>query len=172
LHRPILLAGASGGAPLPRHAADFSCTMRHALHVDHRGGKFINLPRGIAMTSKLHDKGLAMRKEVLGAAHVEKTLAGVDKYTQPLQEIVNEYVWGAVWARPGLKPRDRSMITIAMLTALNRPQELKTHIRAALTNGVTREEISEILLHANVYCGAPAAVDAFRMMREVFDAVA
>ena len=122
------------------------------------------------MTSQLHDKGLAMRKEVLGAAHVEKTLAAADQYTQPLQDIVNEYVWGAVWARPGLKPRDRSMITISMLTALNRPQELKTHIRAALTNGVKREEISEILLHANVYCGAPAAVDAFRAMREVFDA--
>jgi 4-carboxymuconolactone decarboxylase len=122
------------------------------------------------MTSKLHDQGLAMRKQVLGAAHVEKTLSTVDKYTQPLQEIVNEYVWGAVWARPGLKPRDRSMITIAMLVAQNRPQELRTHIRAALTNGVTREEISEILLHANVYCGAPAAVDAFRAMRDVFDA--
>ena len=122
------------------------------------------------MKSKLHDKGLALRKKVLGAAHVEKTLATVDRYTQPLQDIVNEYVWGAVWARPGLKPRDRSMITISMLTALNRPQELKTHIRAALTNGVTREEISEILLHSVVYCGAPAAVDAFRMMREVFDA--
>ena len=123
------------------------------------------------MTSKLHDQGLAMRKQVLGAAHVEKTLSTVDKYTQPLQEIVNEYVWGAVWARPGLQPRDRSMITISMLTALNRPQELRTHIRAALTNGVTREEIMEILLHANVYCGAPAAVDAFRGMREVFAAV-
>jgi 4-carboxymuconolactone decarboxylase len=120
------------------------------------------------MASQLHDKGLAMRKQVLGAAHVEKTLSTVDKYTQPLQEIVNEYVWGAVWARPGLKPRDRSMITIAMLVAQNRPQELRTHIRAALTNGVTREEVSEILLHANVYCGAPAAVDAFRAMREVF----
>ena len=122
------------------------------------------------MTSKLHDQGLAMRKQVLGAAHVEKTLSTVDKYTQPLQEIVNEFVWGAVWARPGPKPRDRSMITIAMLVAQNRPQELRTHIRAALTNGVTREEVSEILLHANVYCGAPAAVDAFRAMREVFDA--
>ena len=122
------------------------------------------------MTSELHDQGLALRKEVLGAAHVEKTLAATDQYTQPLQEIVNEYVWGAVWARPGLKPRDRSMITISMLTALNRPQELKTHIRAALTNGVTREEISEILLHANVYCGAPAAIDAFSIMREVFAA--
>jgi 4-carboxymuconolactone decarboxylase len=122
------------------------------------------------MTSKLHDEGLAMRKQVLGATHVEQTLAAGDRYTQPLQEIVNEYQWGAVWTRPGLKPRERSMITISMLTALNRPQELKTHIRAALTNGVTREEISEILLHANVYCGAPAAVDAFAIMREVFTA--
>src|SRR5258705_1301767 len=139
------------------------CGMRCA---GRRGNETRQLNEGTAMTSKLHDKGLAMRKEVLGAAHVEKTLSTVDKYTQPLQEIVNEYVWGAVWARPGLKPRDRSMITIAMLVAQNRPQELKTHIRAALTNGVTREEVSEILLHANVYCGAPAAVDAFRMMRE------
>ncbi len=122
------------------------------------------------MTSKLHDQGLAMRKQVLGVAHVEKTLAAADQYTQPLQEIVNEYVWGAVWTRPGLPPRERSMITISMLTALNRPAELRTHIRAALTNGVTREEISEILLHANVYCGAPAAIDAFSAMREVFDA--
>ena len=122
------------------------------------------------MTSKLHDRGLEMRKQVLGAAHVERTLADVDQYTQPLQEMVNEYCWGAVWARPGLAPRLRSMITIAMLTAQNRPQELRTHLRAALTNGVTREEISEILLHANVYCGAPAAVDGFRAMREVFAA--
>ena len=122
------------------------------------------------MTSKLYERGLEMRKQVLGAAHVEKTLAATDQYTQPLQEIVNEYVWGAVWARPGLEPRFRSMITVAMLIALNRPQELRTHIRAALTNGVTREQIMEILLHANVYCGAPAAVDAFRAMREVFAA--
>jgi 4-carboxymuconolactone decarboxylase len=107
---------------------------------------------------------------VLGAAHVERTLASTDQYTQPLQEMVNEYCWGAVWSRPGLEPRFRSMITVAMLVALNRPHELKTHLRAALTNGVTREQISEILLHANVYCGAPAAVDAFRSMREVFAA--
>ena len=123
------------------------------------------------MTSKLHDKGLAMRKEVLGAAHVERTLATVDKYTQPLQEIVNEYVWGAVWARPGLETRVRCLLTISMLTALNRPNELKTHMRAALNNGVTREEIMETLLQANVYCGAPAAVEAFRCMREVYAAV-
>ena len=122
------------------------------------------------MISKLHERGLEMRKRVLGAAHVERTLASTDQYTQPLQEMVNEYCWGAVWSRPGLDPRIRSMITVAMLTALNRPVELSTHLRAALTNGVTREEIAEILLHANVYCGSPAAVDAFRTMREVFAA--
>jgi 4-carboxymuconolactone decarboxylase len=122
------------------------------------------------MPSKLHERGLELRKQVLGAEHVERTLAGADRFSQPLQEMVNEFCWGAVWARPGLDLRARSMITVAMLTALNRPNELKTHIRAALGNGVTREEISEILLHANVYCGAPAAVDAFRSMREVFAA--
>jgi 4-carboxymuconolactone decarboxylase len=122
------------------------------------------------MTSKLYERGLEMRKQVLGAAHVEQTLANTDKFTQPLQDMVNEYCWGAVWSRPGLEPRIRSMLTVAMLTALNRSHELKTHLKAALTNGVTREEISEILLHANIYCGAPAAVDAFRSMREVFAA--
>jgi 4-carboxymuconolactone decarboxylase len=122
------------------------------------------------MTIKLYERGLAMRKEVLGAAHVEQALANTDKFTQPLQDMVNEYCWGAVWSRPGLEPRIRSMLTVAMLTALNRSHELKTHLKAALTNGVTREEISEILLHANIYCGSPAAVDAFRSMREVFAA--
>ena len=122
------------------------------------------------MASKLYERGLEMRKKVLGAAHVEQTLANTDKFSQPLQEMVNEYCWGAVWSRPGLQPRIRSMITVAMLTALNRPAELKTHIRAALGNGVTRGEISEILLHGNIYCGAPAAVDAFRCMREAFAA--
>jgi 4-carboxymuconolactone decarboxylase len=120
------------------------------------------------MTSKLYERGLEMRKKVLGAEHVDAALAATDKFTQPLQDIVNEYAWGAVWARPGLEPRVRSMLTISMLTALNRSQELKTHIRGALNNGVTREEVMETLLHANVYCGAPAAVEAFRCMREVF----
>ena len=120
------------------------------------------------MTSKLHDQGLAMRKQVLGAAHVEQTLAAADKYTQPLQEIVNEYVWGAVWTRPGLPPRERSMITISMLTALNRPAELRTHISAALTNGVTRDEIKEVLVQVGAYCGIPAALEAFKIATEVF----
>jgi 4-carboxymuconolactone decarboxylase len=123
------------------------------------------------MTTELHERGLAMRKKVLGTAQVEQTYAGVDKFTQPFQEVINEYVWGAVWARPGLETRVRCLLTIGMLTALNRPNELKTHMRAALNNGVTREEIMETLLQANVYCGAPAAVEAFRCMREVYAAV-
>ena len=120
------------------------------------------------MSTELHERGLAMRKQVLGAAQVEQTYKNVDKFTQPFQELVNEYVWGAVWARPGLETRTRCLLTIGMLTALNRPNELKTHMRAALDNGVSREEIMETLLQANVYCGAPAAVEAFRCMREVF----
>jgi 4-carboxymuconolactone decarboxylase len=122
------------------------------------------------MPSKLHERGLAVRREVLGAPRVDATLASADAFSQPLEEVMNEYVWGAVWARPGLERRTRSMLTISMLIALNRSSELKTHMCGALTNGVTREEISEILLHANVYCGAPAAVEAFRCMREVFAA--
>ncbi len=123
------------------------------------------------MSTELHERGLAMRKQVLGAAQVEQTYKSVDKFTQPFQELVNEYVWGAVWARPGLETRTRCLLTIGMLTALNRPNELKTHMRAALDNGVSREEIMETLLQANVYCGAPAAVEAFRCMREVFAAI-
>ena len=123
------------------------------------------------MTTELHERGLARRKEVLGAAQVAQTYKSVDKFTAPFQEVVNEYVWGAVWARPGLETRTRCLLTIGMLTALNRPHELKTHMRAALDNGVTREQITETLLQANVYCGAPAAVEAFRCMREVFAAI-
>jgi 4-carboxymuconolactone decarboxylase len=122
------------------------------------------------MPSTLYERGLEMRKQVLGAEFVEATLKATDKFTQPLQDVINEFMWGAVWARPGLELRIRSMITISMLTALNRSNELRTHIGAALNNGVTREEVSEILLHANVYCGAPAAAEAFRCMREAFNA--
>ncbi len=120
------------------------------------------------MVSNLQERGIEMRKKVLGAEYVEQTLASTDKFTQPLQELVNEYCWGAVWARPGLEVRIRSMLTVAMLAALNRPRHLKTHLRAALTNGVTREEISEILMQAGIYCGLPAAVDGFQVAQEVF----
>ena len=121
--------------------------------------------------SKAFKAGLATRKKVLGADYVERSFKNADPFSRPFQDYATECAWGMVWTRSGLSLRDRSLITIAMLTALNRPQELKTHIRAGLTNGVTRKEVSEILLHANVYCGAPAAVDAFRMMREVFDSI-
>jgi 4-carboxymuconolactone decarboxylase len=120
------------------------------------------------MPSKLYERGLAMRKKVLGAGHVEKAMAAADKHTQPLQDIVNEFAWGAIWTRPGLEPRIRSMLTVTMLTALNRSHELKTHLRGAMNNGVTREEIVEILLHAGIYCGFPAAVEGFRVAQEVF----
>ena len=113
-------------------------------------------------------RGREIRRQVLGEKHVAGSHA-VDALSQPKTQL-SEYVWSKFWARPGLSFKMRSVANLAMLTALNRPQELRTHLRAALTNGVTREEISEILLHANVYCGAPAAVDAFRAMREVFAA--
>jgi 4-carboxymuconolactone decarboxylase len=117
-----------------------------------------------------YERGLELRKKVMGDEYVERALAGADQYTAPQQELVTECAWGAVWSRPGLEPRIRSMITVAMLTALNRQRELKAHLAGALRNGVTRQEISEILLHSNVYCGAPAAMDAFRTMSEVFAA--
>lgn len=120
------------------------------------------------MSSEMFDKGLAMRKRVLGAEYVEKSLAAADQYTRPLQELVTEYCWGAVWNRPGLEPKTRSMLNIGMLTALNRPHELKIHINGALTNGCTREEIIEVLLQTAIYCGVPAALESTRIAREVF----
>lgn len=120
------------------------------------------------MSSEMFDKGLAMRKRVLGAAYVEKSLAAADEYTRPLQELVTEYCWGAVWNRPGLEPKIRSILNLGMLTALNRPHELKIHIAGALTNGCTREEIVEVLLQTAIYCGVPAALESTRIAREVF----
>jgi 4-carboxymuconolactone decarboxylase len=120
------------------------------------------------MNSQMFDKGLAMRKRVLGAEHVEKSLAAADEYTRPLQELVTEYCWGAVWDRPGLELKTRSMLNIGMLTALNRPHELRIHIAGALTNGCTREEIVEVLLQTAIYCGVPAALESTRIAREVF----
>jgi 4-carboxymuconolactone decarboxylase len=120
------------------------------------------------MSKEMFDKGLAMRKRVLGADYVDKSLAAADQYTRPLQELVTEYCWGAVWNRPGLEPKTRSMLNIGMLTALNRPHELKIHIAGALTNGCTREEIVEVLLQTAIYCGVPAALESTRIAREVF----
>jgi 4-carboxymuconolactone decarboxylase len=119
------------------------------------------------MAKEVFDKGLAIRREVLGADYVDNAIKSADDFNRPLQEFVTEYCWGAVWGRPGLSKKTRSMLNLAMLTALNKPHELKLHVRGALKNGVTREEISEIFLHAAVYAGVPAAVDAFRTAREV-----
>jgi 4-carboxymuconolactone decarboxylase len=102
---------------------------------------------------------------VLGEAYVKKAMASMDDFTQPLQQLVTEYCWGAVWGREGLKRSERSMINLAMISALNRPHELKAHIRGALTNGVTREQIREVLLQVAIYVGVPAAVDSFRIAR-------
>ncbi|MEE8454220.1 MAG: 4-carboxymuconolactone decarboxylase, partial [Limibaculum sp.] len=123
---------------------------------------------GACMTDDLWDKGLEIRREVVGADYVERSLAASDDFNMPLQEYITKYAWGDIWRRPGLDRRSRSILNIGMLTALNRPAELKLHLRGALRNGVTREEIRECLLQSAVYCGAPAALDAFRIAREMF----
>jgi 4-carboxymuconolactone decarboxylase len=111
--------------------------------------------------------GLQKRKQVMGEDFVEKAFANADEFTMPLQEFITRNAWGTVWCREGLDMKTRSLITVSMLTALGRAHELKGHLRGALNNGATPEEIREVLLHAAVYCGAPLAVDAFRVAQEV-----
>ena len=118
------------------------------------------------MKRALFHKGMKIRTEVLGKSYVQKAMAGTDEFNRPLQELVTEYCWGAVWGRPGLKRSERSLINLAMISALNRPHELKAHIRGAIANGVTRAQIREVLLQVAIYCGVPAAVDSFRIARE------
>jgi len=120
------------------------------------------------MSSELFEKGLKIRTEVLGEAYVKKALAGMDDFNKPLQELVTEYCWGAVWGREGLQRSERSMLNLAMISILNRPHELKAHIRGALANGVTREQICEVFLQVAIYAGVPEAVDSFRIARETF----
>lgn len=123
------------------------------------------------MDKALYEAGLALRKEVVGADYVERSLAEADDLTRDFQAFVTEYAWGAVWTREGLSRRDRSLLNLGMLTALGRPNELKLHLRGALTNGVSREEIREALMQSAVYCGVPAALEAFRLAREVFSEI-
>ena len=115
------------------------------------------------------DKGLATRKQVMGEAFVANALAGVTDFTRPIQEHITAKAWGDVWQRPGLDLKTRSLITVAMLTALGKQHELKGHVRGALNNGATPAELQEVLLHAAVYCGVPTAVEAFRTAAEVVD---
>ena len=120
------------------------------------------------MDKATFDKGLEIRKAVLGAEYVEKSMKMVDDFNKPMQELVTEYCWGAVWGREGLDKKTRSMLNLAMIAALNRPHELKLHVGGALRNGVTREEIREVFLQVAIYCGVPAGVDSFRIAREAF----
>jgi 4-carboxymuconolactone decarboxylase len=120
---------------------------------------------------QLYEQGLKNRKEVLGEAHVERSFATADDFSRPYQDLITEYCWGAVWDRPGLPRQTRSLLNLAMLTALNREEEFKLHVRAALRNGVTKDEIREVLLQTAIYCGVPAANSAFKQAREVFAAL-
>ncbi|MFC3283960.1 4-carboxymuconolactone decarboxylase [Litchfieldella rifensis] len=119
------------------------------------------------MSQERFERGLDKRRRVLGAEYVDQSIRNADDFTRPLQQLVTEYCWGEVWQRDGLSDRERSMINLAMITALNRPHELRLHIRGAINNGLSVEEIREILLQTAVYCGVPAAIDAFRNAREV-----
>jgi 4-carboxymuconolactone decarboxylase len=113
------------------------------------------------------EDGLKMRQQVMGEDYVQKALSGADEFTRPLQEFITRNAWGTVWNREGLDRKTRSLVTVAMLTALGRSHELKGHVRGALNNGASKEEIREVLLHATVYCGFPLAIDAFRNAQEV-----
>lgn len=115
-----------------------------------------------------YEKGLAVRKMVLGEDYVNRALASADDFSQVLQDWVTEAAWGEVWTDDTISRKTRSMLNIALLATLNRPHELKLHLRGALTNGVSRKEIAAVLVHCGVYCGAPVAVDSFRIAREVF----
>ena len=120
------------------------------------------------MDKKMHDKGLEIRKAVLGETYVNNALKNVDDFNRPFQEMLNEYCWGTVWGREELPRKTRSMLNIAMIAILNRQHEFRAHLKGALTNGVSREEIREILMQVAIYGGMPAAVDSFRIAREVF----
>jgi 4-carboxymuconolactone decarboxylase len=126
------------------------------------------LQRRRPLDRETYQRGLEIRSAVLGEEYVNQALANADEFTQPLQDLVTEYCWGAVWGRDGLALKTRSMLNLAMISVLNRPNELRTHVKAALTNGVTRDEIREIFLQVAIYAGVPAAVDSFRIAREAF----
>ena len=120
------------------------------------------------MNKELFEKGLAIRKSVLGAEYVEKSIAAADDFNRPMQELTTEYCWGWCWGREGLDKKTRSIINLAMISALNRPNEWKMHVKGAIRNGLTKEEIREVLLQVAIYCGIPAGVDSFRIAKEAF----
>jgi len=118
---------------------------------------------------KRYDEGMKMRRAVLGDAHVDRTLKNRSKFNEPFQELITRYAWGEIWSRPGLPKKTRSLLTLGMLIALNRNEEFRMHVKAALSIGVSREEIQEMLLQSAIYCGVPAANSAFHIAEDVFD---
>ena len=116
-------------------------------------------------------KGLEIRRAVLGADYVDKSIASADEFTEDLQRLVTKYCWGDIWGRPGLDRRTRSFLNLAMISALNRPHELKLHVKGALNNGLSRADIREVFLQVAIYCGVPAAIDSFRVAREAFEEI-
>jgi len=123
------------------------------------------------MNKEKFEQGLEIRKSVLGAEYVEKSIQNATDFNMPMQELVTEYCWGEIWSLPCLSRKTRSIINLAMITALNRPHELKLHVRGAINNGLTREEIQEVFLQTAIYCGVPAAIDSFRTAKEVLDEI-
>ena len=121
------------------------------------------------MNKEKFEQGLEIRRSVLGAEYVDQSIQNATEFNMPMQELVTEYCWGEIWARPGLPKKTRSMLNLAMITALNRPHELKLHVRGAINNGLTKDEIQEVFLQTAIYCGVPAAIDSFRTAKEVFD---
>jgi 4-carboxymuconolactone decarboxylase len=115
-----------------------------------------------------YEKGLTVRRAVLGDAHVDRSLAKRNAFNEEFQALITRYAWGEIWTREGLSPHTRSLLTVGLMVALNRSEEFRLHIRAAFNNGVTREEIREVLLHCAIYAGVPAANSAFHMAEEVF----
>jgi 4-carboxymuconolactone decarboxylase len=115
-----------------------------------------------------YEQGIKVRRAVLGDAHVDASLKNRNEFNEAFQDLITRYAWGEIWTRPGLPKKTRSMITLAIMVALNHPDELRMHIRAALNNGVTRDEIREVLLQTAIYCGVPAANSAFHLAQEVF----
>jgi 4-carboxymuconolactone decarboxylase len=121
------------------------------------------------VTDESYDAGMRVRREVLGDEHVDRAIAGATPFTEPFQEFITRFAWGGVWSREGLDRRTRSAITLAVLTALGREQELALHVRAAVRNGLTEQEIAEVLLHTSVYAGVPAANAAFGIAKQVLE---
>jgi 4-carboxymuconolactone decarboxylase len=150
------------------HALYFMMSMHTLIVAIYQYSLCKTFKKGEVMNKESFEKGLKTRREVLGAEYVDNSLKNADAFNMPMQELVTEYCWNEIWNRPGLDRRTRSIINLSMITALNRPHELKLHVKGAINNGLSKEEIQEVFLQAAIYCGVPAAIDSFRVAKEVF----